>query len=318
MKRIALALVLAGLSGCAHRSESVYPATAEPAPVPTMSVPPPPPPAFDEARARALEAQAREQAQQRERADARAAAERRAAMQMAQARQQMQARIELPATASPSRPGTATRSDGASTPALPPMQQDGAANPGSAATDTDTEVVDEILSQLTLGKVAFNTPRFINIEETVSIHVALSPSEGEAVLLERVEGPGEKVASDLQVGNNMEARLSGEGFKIVPVTRERQAVASGVTEWIWDVTPLRAGKHQLTLTIDALISVNGQTIPKTLRTFRKPIEVDVTVGQRLGGWLSEHGKWAWTTLLLPLFGWVAKKRKAKAAGGTPA
>lgn len=174
------------------------------------------------------------------------------------------------------------------------------------------------MSQLTLGNVAFNTPATINIEETVSIHVALSPSENAAALKDRVEGPGEKVSHALQVANNMEARLSGEGFKIVPVTSERQAVSSGVTEWIWDVTPLTAGKHQLTLTIDALINVNGETVPKTLRTFRKPIEVEVTTVQRVGGVINEHGKWLWTTLLVPIFGWVAKRRRDKAKLGSPA
>ena len=181
---------------------------------------------------------------------------------------------------------------------------------GTAA-DTGTRVVDEILSQLKLGNVAFNTPSTINIQETVSIHVALSPSETAAVLEDRVEGPGEKVSQALQVSNNLEARLSGEGFRIVPVTSERQAVSSGITEWIWDVTPLTAGRHQLTLTIDALINVNGQTVPKTLRTFRKPIEVEVTATQRVGSVLSEHGKWLWTTLLLPVFGWMAKRRKLR-------
>lgn len=179
------------------------------------------------------------------------------------------------------------------------------------AVQTDTQVVDAIMAQMTLGTVAFNTPATINIQETVSIHVALSPTESAAALEERVEGPGQKVSAALQVANNMEARLTGEGFKIVPVTSERQAVSSGVTEWIWDVTPLTAGKHQLSLTIDALINVNGETVPKTLRTFRKPIEVEVTAIQHVSGVINDHGKWLWTTLLVPIVAWGARKRRAR-------
>ncbi|NDK40199.1 hypothetical protein DT603_15275 [Pseudoxanthomonas gei] len=184
-------------------------------------------------------------------------------------------------------------------------------------TSTATQIVDAILSQLKLGNVAFNAPTTINIEDTVSIHVTLSPSETAAVLEARVEGPGEKVSLPLQVSNNMEARLSGEGFRIVPVTSERQAVSSGVTDWIWDVTPLNAGRHTLTLTIDALIDVNGETVPRTLRTFRKPIQVEVTTTQRVSGLLSEHGKWLWTTLLVPIFGWMARKRSARNKSAAP-
>ena len=177
---------------------------------------------------------------------------------------------------------------------------------------TSTETVDEVLSQLVLGNVAFNSPEKINIEDTVSIKVVLSPNEAEAVLLDRVDEPGTKVSESLQVSNLMEARLSGEGFKIVAVTKERQAISSGVTEWIWDVTPLAEGKRQLTLTIDALITINGEVVPKTLRTFRKPIEVEVTNTQKVSGMLNEHGKWLWSTLLVPIFGWVFKKRKDNA------
>ena len=177
---------------------------------------------------------------------------------------------------------------------------------------TSTETVDEVLSQLVLGRVAFNSPEKINIEDTVSIKVVLSPNEAETVLLDRVDEPGTKVSESLQVSNLMEARLSGEGFKIVAVTKERQAISSGVTEWIWDVTPLKEGRRQLTLTIDALITINGEVVPKTLRTFRKPIEVEITKTQKVNGILNEHGKWLWSTLLVPIFGWAFKKRKENA------
>ncbi len=183
--------------------------------------------------------------------------------------------------------------------------------------DTSTTAVDQILSQLVLGNLAFNAPEKINIEDTVSIRVALSPDQGAAAVGARIEEPGRIISETLQVSNLMQARLTGEGFKIVAVTPEKQAVSSGITEWLWDVTPLKEGKHQLTLSMDALITVNGEVVPKTLRTYRKPIEVEVTATQVAGNFLSEHGKWAWSTLLLPLFAWVAKKRKDR-AGGKPA
>jgi hypothetical protein len=182
--------------------------------------------------------------------------------------------------------------------------------------DTSTTAVDQILSQLVLGDVAFNAPEKINIEDTVSIRVALSPDQGAAAVSARIEEPGRIISETLQVSNLMQARLTGEGFKIVAVTPEKQAVSSGITEWLWDVTPLEEGKHQLTLSMDALITVNGEVVPKTLRTYRKPIEVEVTTAQAAGNLLSEHGKWAWSTLLLPLFAWFAKKRKDRAGGKT--
>ena len=272
-------LAVAGLVGCA----SLSPPPPPPAPMAPLPPPPPPPPPMPVAWAN--------QDVQRQAPDkARMAAARQAERKQTTAA----ARAESPSVAAaPAQPETQ---------APPP--------------DTSTTAVDQILSQLVLGDVAFNAPEKINIEDTVSIRVALSPDQGAAAVSARIEEPGKRIAETLQVSNLMQARLTGEGFKIVAVTPEKQAVSSGITEWLWDVTPLEEGKHQLTLSMDALITVNGEVVPKTLRTYRKPIEVEVTTSQVAGNLLSEHGKWAWSTLLLPLFAWFAKKRKDRAGGKT--
>ena len=271
-------LAVAGLAGCASLSPPPPPAPMAPLPPP----PPPPPPM--------PVAWANQDAQRQAPDKARMAAARQAERKQTTAA----ARAESPSVAAaPAQPETE---------APPP--------------DTSTTAVDQILSQLVLGDVAFNAPEKINIEDTVSIRVALSPDQGAAAVSARIEEPGKRIAETLQVSNLMQARLTGEGFKIVAVTPEKQAVSSGITEWLWDVTPLKEGKHQLTLSMDALITVNGEVVPKTLRTYRKPIEVEVTTAQVAGNLLSEHGKWAWSTLLLPLFAWFAKKRKDRAGGKT--
>jgi hypothetical protein len=274
-------LAVAGLAGCA----SLSPQPPPPAPMAPLPPPPPPPPPMPVA-------WANQDAQRQAPNRARVAAARKAEGKQTTAT-------------------TTTRAEPASVAAAPAQPETEAPTP-----DTSTTAVDQILSQLVLGDVAFNAPEKINIEDTVSIRVALSPDQGAAAVSARIEEPGKRIAETLQVSNLMQARLTGEGFKIVAVTPEKQAVSSGITEWLWDVTPLEEGKHQLTLSMDALITVNGEVVPKTLRTYRKPIEVEVTTAQVAGNLLSEHGKWAWSTLLLPLFAWFAKKRKDRAGGKT--
>lgn len=274
-------LAVAGLAGCA----SLSPPPPPPAPMAPLPPPPPPPPPMPVA-------WANQDAQRQAPNRARVAAARKAEGKQTTAT-------------------TTTRAEPASVAAAPAQPETEAPPP-----DTSTTAVDQILSQLVLGDVAFNAPEKINIEDTVSIRVALSPDQGAAAVSARIEEPGKRIAETLQVSNLMQARLTGEGFKIVAVTPEKQAVSSGITEWLWDVTPLEEGKHQLTLSMDALITVNGEVVPKTLRTYRKPIEVEVTTAQVAGNLLSEHGKWAWSTLLLPLFAWFAKKRKDRAGGKT--
>jgi len=185
---------------------------------------------------------------------------------------------------------------------LPPRPRD--------ATSDAVRAVDQALAQLDLGHVAFNAPDRVNVADTVTVVLALSPDRSREEVAERITGPGQHVVQSVQVSNLMEARLTGEGFRIVAVTPARQAVGTGISEWAWDITPEAEGRRTLTLALDALIKVDGETVPRSLRTFRHPIDIEVTTGQRLGAWIRDHGKWAWGALLLPLLGWWHKRRSA--------
>lgn len=194
-----------------------------------------------------------------------------------------------------------------------------AADAEAAAGDvpSETDEVDVLLERLRVGNIAFNAPKTVNIEQTVRVRALVSPDEGVATLQARLgdDAPGEQVVAEVKVSKVMEARLTGEGFAIVPITQARQAVGSGVTTWEWDVTPQEEGRHRLTLSLDAFVRVDGESVAKTLRTFNHSIDVEVSTGQRIGGWVEEHGKWAWSTLLVPLFAWWTKKKKGKTESG---
>lgn len=175
----------------------------------------------------------------------------------------------------------------------------------------ETGEVDALLARLRVGNIAFNAPQTINISETIRVRALVSPDESTATLQAQIDAPGEKVVAPLKISKLMEARLSGEGFRIVPISSARQAVGSGITTWEWEVTPEEEGRHRLTLSLDAFVRMDGQSVAKTLRTFDHPIDVQVTATQRIGGWAKEHGKWAWSTLLVPLWAWWSKRKKAK-------
>jgi hypothetical protein len=226
--------------------------------------------------------------------------------------------VPTPSASRPSRAGIATADpDSERATPTPPPSTGGTSSAARASaapdTDTSTAVVDRLLAQLQPGHVAFNAPQAINVEDTVLVQLVVSPGASRTELRERIEGPGRVVDEAVQVANTMQARLTGEGFRITAQTPERQLVSSGVTEWAWEITPMAPGRHTLTLALDALVPLDGSVVPRTLRTFRKPIEVDVTAGQRVSSFVEAHGKWVWTTLLVPAFGWAAKRRKDRKA-----
>jgi hypothetical protein len=85
------------------------------------------------------------------------------------------------------------------------------------------------------------------------------------------------------------ATASGSG--IVAVARSEPTI------WEWQVTPERPGTQLLTLTLEAVLNIDGKETPKRFRVLRERIEVEVTVWQQFLGFLSSH----WKTLL-PLIG----------------
>lgn len=314
---IAGALVMVGLAGCAHSSgpgaAHPLPAAAEPSPPPPSPPPPPPPPPGDEA----LAAEARMAAEREHRERELAARQARSSMQgeaEARAMAEREAQAARAAIADPRTPVAATHGEPVTRQAptastVPDIR--GAAlepQPGDAP-PAETDEVDALLERLRVGNIAFNAPRTINIEETVRVRALVSPDETAATLESRIDAPGDRIVAPLQTSKLMEARLTGEGFRIVAVSSARQAVGSGITTWEWEVTPEKAGRRRLTLTVDAFVRMDGQSVPRTLRTFDHPIDVEVTATQRIGGWLEEHGKWAWSALLVPLWAWWSRRRK---------
>jgi hypothetical protein len=185
---------------------------------------------------------------------------------------------------------------------------------GAFAAASRYDRVDDVLDQLETGNVAFNAPQRLNLEETAVIHLALSLSKTIADLKELITEDGEVVGHAVQVSDRMEARLTGPNFAITAITPEVQAVGrSGMTEWRWEVTPKLEGKHNLHLTLTAIIDVDGRQTQRSIRTLDYEIEIFVTWKQSLEAFLKKYWQWVWAAVLLPLIGWCWKKWKNKQA-----
>jgi hypothetical protein len=103
----------------------------------------------------------------------------------------------------------------------------------------------------------------------------------------------------------MEARLSGLGFKIEAITPERQAVSPrDITEWKWEIDPTESGLQKLHLSLSAIFYDKDREMIRTVRTFDKTIEVEVTLGHRLSDFVSRNWQWLWKAILVPLGAWA--------------
>lgn len=191
----------------------------------------------------------------------------------------------------------------------PPMPSPSA----SPIPPTSMGIVDEIVTNLEWGNIAFDTPKKMQFEEPKTIELLLSSTKSVQELQSSLKSHEQIESARIQISNRMEADLSGLGFKIEALVPQEQAVYRGkTTQWKWEVTPTKDGNQNLYLTLSAIINVSNQKVPLVIRTFDKTIKVDVSVGQQISTFVSGNLEWLWASILVPIspfiWKWYTKKR----------
>jgi len=192
----------------------------------------------------------------------------------------------------------------------------------SPTPSTSLGVVEEIVSNLEWGNIAFDAPKKIKFEEPKIIELILSPTKSVQELQSSLKSHEQSESARIQISNRMEANLSGSGFKIEALVPQEQAVSRGkTTQWKWEVTPIKDGDQNLYLTLSAIIDVSNQKEPFVIRTFDKTIKVEVSTGQRISTFISSNWQWLWASILVPLspfiWKWYQKKRGKKPPPNNP-
>ncbi len=171
--------------------------------------------------------------------------------------------------------------------------------------------VDRLLDKMEFGAIAFNAPSKMNINDSPQIQLLLSLAETVDKLKQSIIEEGEKVGTTIRVSDRMEAQLTGYMFQIAAITPEIQAVSKNLeTEWKWEIHPKKEGSHSLHLTLTALLEIDGYSTPRAIRTFDREIEVTVTKTQKLTNFFKNNWQWLWAAILVPVVGWLWKRKKA--------
>lgn len=152
-------------------------------------------------------------------------------------------------------------------------------------------LVDEYLASISSANIAFNSPQTLNLNETTQIKLLLSLKKSIEELQREISSssPGSTDGASIKVVNRMEARLTGNNFQITAITSEEQAIGENETvEWRWQIKPLSTGFHNLHLTLTAIFEIDGSATRRSLRTFDKSIEVEVTTSQIVSSFIEKN------------------------------
>lgn len=193
---------------------------------------------------------------------------------------------------------------------------------------TSAEAADELseldrkLAKLQLGSIAFNTPESIPYGDAATIELLASLKEAEAALREAVRGDGPVDSARVQLGDRMEARLTGTGFRIEAITPEMQALSQQQrTQWRWEIEPTRPDDLELHLTLSAIFRIEGESVTRTIQTFERTIFVDVPLAKRVQNFVAGNYQFVGSAIIVPVVGGLyhrhRKKRRASSAASSP-
>lgn len=177
---------------------------------------------------------------------------------------------------------------------------------------TSLAAIDKIIEKLEFGNIAFNTPTNLQLGEMATIELLLSPQTLIEQLQNMVNEAGRTEGYTIKISNEMEACLSGSGFKIEAYLPEAQTVSTAkTTKWLWEIEPTKPGNQQLHLTLSARLYHHGLPTSYVVRTFDRTIEVEVNFISRASNFISHNWKWLWTAAIVPIVGWGWKRYKRK-------
>jgi hypothetical protein len=173
--------------------------------------------------------------------------------------------------------------------------------------------IDEILDDLAEGRIAFNAPdSVVELDQSFTIQLLLDPAKTVDELETMIRASGPTESHQIKISENMQARLTGNGFEITAITPEEQLIsARETTEWKWEVKAVKPGSQRLYLTLSAMIKFQGETKSRAIRTFEREMLVTVSLRKRVLTFLGKNWQWLWTALIVPVMGWLWRRRSAK-------
>jgi molecular chaperone DnaK (HSP70) len=163
------------------------------------------------------------------------------------------------------------------------------------------KIVDDELKKFAKGQVLFNSPKEMRVGLTERIVVRISRDlvkgkieastsrDLETDITVGLRGRAEPQIEEIKISTVMKAELSGRDFQIDPLSEKEQLIKpTGYTQWEWNVTPLKAGRKDIHLSISVILHIEKQGDRKISHSVMEK-EIKVKVNWIYG--IKENWKW---------------------------
>lgn len=181
--------------------------------------------------------------------------------------------------------------------------------PGSTST---SEKIESFTQKLFSAKLAFAMKDKANINEDIKAQLLIDPREEVKNLESQLTVDGTPLVKTIKVSKIVKATLIAPDFDVIKVTEEEQILSDAEpTEWLWKLSAKSFGKHEVNLSVTAIVKLDGREGKHHLKTFDKTITVEVTGKQLIIDWLKENYRWIISTLIIPVFVFLFKEKFKK-------
>jgi hypothetical protein len=130
--------------------------------------------------------------------------------------------------------------------------------------------------QLVNGVVGFDYPPRMKVGDRTDVSLRVSAQKAQQELRDSLTREGRvPIVEPVKLSSRMKAELHGFGFEVKPLSSREQIIdADEDTSWRWDVRATEAGKQRLTVTLTALIAMEGSEGARDVSTFYREVEVE--------------------------------------------
>ena len=158
------------------------------------------------------------------------------------------------------------------------------------------------------GHIAYKIPTEMTVRSTYQVIVRISKSV--AHIYENLNG--EVHTSTVPITETMEVKVVDPSpsdhkmFEIIPDNQPTQLVENNenVTQWTFNVTPLRAGKSKLKV----VVSIIRNGVSKEV-VYEDYVTVKTDITKTIPYFIATYWQWLLTTIVIPVIVWFVKRRK---------
>ena len=177
----------------------------------------------------------------------------------------------------------------------PPQRPSRNASPSPEPPPSTSPSPQDVLAGLPMGRVLFACPPLMKVatSERVEVRISGNPKEN---LVAGLQERGVPIVQPSKIAPVMKVTLTPDEdgvFQVKSLSADEQLMSGDdYSQWVWSVTPLKSGTHNLYLTVNVVVDVPGLGAQeKEIPVLTQAVRVQADAAYSAGQFWSSNWQW---------------------------